>query len=151
MVYPSNAFEPTAGCTHLGECRGTPDAARWPGDCVHPQDLICGVAASPTGCRCFAGSPRVPADCPDPAQFTCQDWTMPCGCQCVAGAPTSAVQCCPALAPDASADAGDLADASDGSEAAAAAPPPYCPMPWTCHSYDPPTGCECRMIPPAIL
>jgi hypothetical protein len=125
------------GCTYPGTCRGTPDAAYGPNDCVHPQDLVCDPATAPT-CQCVAGSPQSAADCPVPAQFTCDDWTLPCGCRCVPDAPTTASQCCPVA--DAGADAGD-----------ASAPPPYCATPFTCHTYDPPTGCACVMLPPPIL
>jgi hypothetical protein len=135
------------GCMNMTVCPGTPDAAISPADCQHPEDLRCGVPSSPTGCVCIPGAPHTAADCPDPAQFICDDYAMPCGCQCVANAPTGPEQCCPAL--DASADA---ADAGDGSVADAAfVPAPSCQTPFTCHSYDPPTGCACRMIPPPIL
>ena len=127
------------GCEYAGTCRGTPDAAYRPDDCTHPQDLICGLPSSPTGCQCVAGSPQSAVDCPVPAQFTCDDWTLPCGCRCVPDAPTEASQCCPTA--DAGADAGD----------ASATPARYCATPFTCHTYDPPTGCACVMLPPPIL
>ncbi len=135
-----NQFGPVIGCSNLGSCRGTREAPSSPLDCDHPQQLQCGGASTPTGCVCADGAPLLPADCPNAAEFTCDDWTQPCGCACVTGAPTDASQCCPIL--DAS-----TPDAAD----AAPAPTPACDTIWSCHTYDPPTGCACRMIPPPIL
>jgi hypothetical protein len=131
---------PVNGCSNLGSCRGTREAPAHPFDCDHPQQLQCGSASTPTGCLCAGGAPLVPADCPNAAEFMCDDWTQPCGCTCVTGAPIDASQCCPTL--DASAP-----DAAD----AAPSPAPPCDQTWSCHTYDPPTGCACRMIPPPIL
>jgi hypothetical protein len=46
-----------------------------------------------------------------------------------------------------------MLDAAPEAESPEAAPPstPPCATPWECHSYAPPVGCACRMIPPPIL
>jgi hypothetical protein len=53
--------------------------------------------------------------------------TPPCGCWCDPNAPLEAGAC---------------GDAAAGT---------YPMVQWSCYSYSPPTGCECRVVPPPIL
>lgn len=129
----SNGFNFTvpAGCGYGDPCAGTPDDPLSPAQCAHPQQLQCSNAGPYTsvstthGCTCDRTAPLAPTDCPETTQFHCVDWTSPCGCWCDPGAPASA-------------------DACTG-------PRPDAAPPWTCHSYDPPVGCACFTLPPAIL
>jgi hypothetical protein len=155
-LYSSSCFNPSS-------CHGTREQPQSPPDCAYPQQFECGLPGAPTGCACVATAPLVATDCTDPAQFTCVDWSQPCGCTCNTSAPLTPSACCPSSAPDASpastdasaSDASLLAmlDAAPDGASPEAAPPSttLCATPWECHSYAPPVGCACRMIPPPIL
>jgi hypothetical protein len=121
------------GCQNHGPCVGTLQDPQGPAACATPQGLVCGIRAetlglnnSPHGCACIV-APLSPADCPQPYQFECDDWTQspPCGCWCDPNAPVTA---------------GDCGDASM-----------YPGKEFVCHSYSPPVGCQCFVIPPPIL
>ncbi len=130
---PVNGFSAPVplGCEVAGPCDGTHEDPLGPGQCAHPQQLQCANAPPyPTvstthGCTCNTTAPLVPTDCPQTTQFNCIDWTSPCGCWCEPNSPTAPSDCTHA--------------------------PPEAGSPWTCHSYDPPVGCECLTVPPPIL
>jgi hypothetical protein len=68
-------------------------------------------------CSCEGLGPLAPSNCPSPEQFNCLDWTgTGTGCSCRTGAPKSADDC-------------HLSNINSF---------------FSCHSYDPPVGCECQ-------
>ena len=102
---------------------------------------LCGLASSPTGCQCVAGSPLSAADCPAPAQFTCAGdgpcragagaWRMP------QPRRRSAVPA-PRMPPRTRA-------TRRRRRVGTARPPSLATL------SIPPTGCACVMLPPPIL
>jgi hypothetical protein len=120
------SLEPAMGCSST--CRGTAAAPRSPQDCPQPQELQCG----PGTCTCDLTSPLQAGDCSQTGQFVCDDWTTPCGCRCNLDAGVDPVACC-----------GDAAVAMDANVACGN---PSTRRAWSCYSYDPPVGCDCRIV-----
>jgi hypothetical protein len=117
------------GCS--SSCRGTPDAPSAPRDCPFPQQLECDGAA----CACDPTAPLGASDCAETGQFTCDDWSALCGCRCNTGAVLDAAACC-------------------GDDPIVVGPTCFdenATLSWSCESYDPPIGCDCRRIGVTIL
>jgi hypothetical protein len=99
--------------------------------CAQPQQYQCDGAT----CVCDPSSPLSPADCPQTAQFECTNFASNCGCRCNLEAGTDPLACC-----------GDA-----GMEAGAPCSNYNTYLQWSCHSYDPPVGCDCRRLVVGIL
>jgi hypothetical protein len=84
---------------------------------------------------CDPSSPHAPTDCAFTGQFTCDDWTLLCGCRCNVEAGVDSMACC--------GDAGMVT--GNGCYNLSTS------QTWSCQSYDPPVGCDCRQIVVAIL
>jgi hypothetical protein len=117
------------GCSST--CRGTPDAPTSPLDCAHAQDLECDAGT----CQCDPAAPLAATDCPATGQFTCDEWSPLCGCRCNDAAVLDPAACCG----DAGIEAGSGCYNLNGG------------LEWSCQSYDPPVGCDCRRIVIGIL
>jgi hypothetical protein len=112
----------SVGCTQPGG--GTPMNPLGPSDCAMPQQFIPAYqcGGANTASRCDTTAPLTPSDCAHTYQFVCADWSSNCGCRCDSTAP------------------GDVSVCTAGRS----------PM-LLCYSYDPPVGCSCVYLAPAIL
>jgi len=117
--------EPGLDCSTKGG--GTPETPLGPSDCAMPQQFaFAGVqhtcSGEPAHYECDVAAPLVPTDCAQTYQFDCADYTSNCGCYCDASAP------------------GDVSACTAGANPVL-----------ECHAYDPPVGCSCAYLAPAIL
>lgn len=124
-------FNCTAFSACVSTCLGPPEAPHSAQDCPQPQQFQCDGAA----CGCDPSAPRSPTDCPQTAQFVCSSFAPPCSCRCDLEAGIDPGACCGDAGFDG---AGPCVNYSTFSQ-------------WSCQSYEPPVGCDCRRMVVAIL